>query len=160
MRILERAAELDLIVVTHTGLDIGFPKVVRCSPQMARQAVKEIGNVKFVLAHMGGWKNWDEAAENLADTKVFLDTSFSTGKIKPLAGTFWQKKDLELMNEEKFLKMFSIFGADRIIFGSDSPWSSQRESLDFIKNLPIDESDKKKILGLNAASLLNLNAFQ
>ena len=32
LRILERAGELGLIIVTHAGDDIGFPGVVRCSP--------------------------------------------------------------------------------------------------------------------------------
>ena len=30
-RILERAGELGLIIVTHAGDDIGFPGVVRCA---------------------------------------------------------------------------------------------------------------------------------
>ncbi|MBR1660222.1 MAG: amidohydrolase family protein, partial [Oscillospiraceae bacterium] len=70
LRIFECAAELDLVVVTHAGLDIGFPGMVRCSPKMCRHVVDEVGNFKFVLAHMGGWKNWEEVPEYLADTKV------------------------------------------------------------------------------------------
>ena len=56
LNIFDRAAELDLIVVTHAGLDIGFPGVVKCSPKMSRNVIEKIGNFKFVLAHMGGWK--------------------------------------------------------------------------------------------------------
>ena len=68
LRILYRAAELDLIVVTHAGLDIGFPGVVRCSPQMIRHVVDEIGNFKFVAAHMGGYSVWDESWKHLGAT--------------------------------------------------------------------------------------------
>ena len=102
LRILNFAAELGLIVLMHAGDDIGFPGVVRCSPKMTADALKQVGDVKIVLAHMGGWKNWKEVAENLADTSAMLDTSFSLGRIKPLDNEF-SEEFLNLLNEEKFL---------------------------------------------------------
>ena len=156
LRIFDRAAELDLIVVTHAGLDIGFPGVVRCSPQMIRHVVDEIGNFKFVAAHMGGWKNWREVLELLADTKIFIDTAFSTGEIVPRKDTVWNSDDLKLLDAENFITFVKIFGADRILFGTDSPWSAAKTSIDFINNLPLNDDDKKKILGLNAKKLLAL----
>ena len=156
LRIFDRAAELDLIVVTHAGLDIGFPNVIRCSPQMIRHVVDAIGNFKFVAAHMGGWRNWSDVLELLADTKIFIDTAFSTGEIVPRNDFVWKPDDLKLLDAEKFLTFVKIFGADRILFGTDSPWSSQKVSVDFIKNLPLAEDDKAKILGLNAQKLLEV----
>ena len=146
LRIFERAAELDLIVITHSGLDIGFPGVVHCSPKMSRHVIDEIGNFKLILAHMGGWKNWDEVPTYLADTKVYIDTAFSTGTITPRLDSVWNAKDLKMLNEEQFMTLFEAFGADRIIFGTDSPWSLQSDSIKFIKHLPINEDDKLKIL--------------
>ena len=154
LNIFYRAAELDLIVVTHAGLDIGFPGVVKCSPQMARNVVEEIGEFKFVLAHMGGWKNWDEVLTQLADKKIFLDTSFSTGKITPRSDSTWRDDDLNLMTAEKFVDFVKTFGADRILFGTDSPWTSAKISIDFIKNLPITDAEKNLILGDNAKKLI------
>lgn len=156
LRIIERAAELDLIVITHAGLDIGFPGVVQCSPKMARNVIKKIGNFKFILAHMGGWKNWDEVLTELAGTNIFLDTAFSTGKIPARSDFVWQAEDLNLLSVEEFLKLVKTFGAEKILFGTDSPWSSQKDSVDFIKNLPISEVEKNKILGENAEKLLTL----
>ena len=156
LRILDCAAENDLIVVTHAGLDIGFPGVVRCSPKMARRVVKEVGEFKFVLAHMGGWKNWNEVLEILSGTKVFIDTAFSTGEIVPRADCVWQADELKLLDAAQFMTFVKIFGADRILFGTDSPWSSALTSIDFIKNLPINDDDKNKILGLNTKKLLAL----
>ena len=156
LRIINCAAENDLIVVTHAGLDIGFPRVVRCSPQMAKKVVEEVGEFKFVLAHMGGWKNWSEVLKILADTKVFIDTSFSTGEIIPRSDFHWAKEDLKLLNAAQFMNFVKIFGAERILFGTDSPWTAARNSIDFIKNLPLSDVDKEKILGLNAQKLLGL----
>lgn len=158
LRIFERAAELDLIVVTHAGLDIGFPGVVHCSPKMLRHVIEEIGNFKLVAAHMGGWSNWDEAAEYLADTEIYIDTAFSTGTIIPRSDSIWRAEDLAMLNAEDFIKMVETFGVDRIIFGTDSPWSEQSDSIEFIKALPIKEEDKAKILGGNAAHLLDISA--
>ena len=156
LRISDRIAELDLILVTHAGLDIGFPNLVRCSPKMILNVVKKIGDFKFVAAHAGGWRNWNEAGEYLADTNIFIDTAFSTGKIYPLAGTNWKAEDLKLLTAEEFLNLVKIFGSERIIFGTDSPWSSQKESAEFIKNLPLSENERKNILGLNGAKLLDI----
>ncbi|MBR4642879.1 MAG: amidohydrolase family protein [Selenomonadaceae bacterium] len=156
LRILDRAAELNLIVVTHAGLDIGFPGVVRCSPQMTRRVVEAVGDFKFVLAHMGGWKNWDDVLKILGDTKIFIDTSFSTGKIIPRNDFHWEEDDLKLLTPAQFMEFVKIFGADKILFGTDSPWTSATPSIDFIKNLPLAAEDKDKILGLNAQKLLEL----
>ena len=156
MRIIDRAAELDLIVVTHAGLDIGFPGVVKCSPQMIKNVVDEVGEFKFVLAHMGGWKNWDDVLKILGGAKVYLDTSFSTGEIIPRRDFNWAAEDLKLLDAAHFMEFVKTFGAEKILFGTDSPWTSPKTSIDFIKNLPLADDDKNKILGLNAKKLLSL----
>jgi len=103
---------------------------------------------------MGGWKNWDEVLTQLADKKIFLDTSFSTGKITPRSDSTWRDDDLNLMTAEKFVDFIKTFGADKILFGTDSPWTNAKISIDFIKNLPITDAEKNKILGENAKNLL------
>lgn len=153
LRILNYAAELGLIILMHAGDDIGFPGVVRCSPKMTADALKQVGDVKIVLAHMGGWKNWKEVAENLADTSAMLDTSFSLGRIKPLDNEL-SEEFLNLLNEEKFLNLVNAFGSDRILFGTDSPWTDQKESLKAIEKLPLSQSDLQNILYKNAEKLL------
>ena len=156
LHILDRAAELGLIVVTHAGLDIGYPGVVRCSPQMIKKVVDTVGDFKFVAAHMGGWKNWNDVLQLLGDTKIFIDTAFSTDKIIPRSDCVWHEDDLQLLSAAQFMKFVEVFGADRILFGTDSPWSDQNSSLKFIDDLPLADDDRKKILGLNAKRLLEL----
>ena len=156
LRILDRAAELGLIVVTHAGLDIGFPGVVHCSPTMIRHALNEIGNFKLIAAHMGGWRNWDEVLSTLADTNVMIDTSFSTGMIEPRPDCRWDQDELKMLDADRFMEFVKAFGAERIVFGTDSPWSAQKKSIEFINQLPLTDDDRSKILGLNASKLLGI----
>ncbi|MCR5053653.1 MAG: amidohydrolase family protein [Lachnospiraceae bacterium] len=157
LRIIEASAEEGLIVITHAGLDVGFPGKVNCSPKMCRNVVKEIGDFPFICAHMGGWKNWEEVPEYLADTKVYLDTAFSTGVITPRSGEegHWDPEEKKMLDEDGFLKMLYAFGADRLLFGTDSPWTDQSESKAFIEDLYISKEEKEKILGKNAERLLS-----
>lgn len=158
LNILSRAGELGLIVITHAGADIGYPGVERCTPEMILRAIRQTGPVKLVLAHMGGWREWDRAEELLADQPVWLDTAFSTGSITPLDDGYYRPEELPMLQEADFLHMVRTFGADRLLFGTDSPWSDQRESIDWMNALPLPEADKNAILGGNAARLLEIDA--
>ena len=154
LRIIDRAAELGLIVITHAGLDIGFPGVVHCSPRMIKHVIDEIGDCKLIAAHMGGWRNWNEVPETLAETSVMIDTAFSTEMIIPREGCEWNEKDRRMLDGDQFLKFVAAFGAERILFGTDSPWSDQKQSIRFVNRLPLDDDARSKILGGNAQTLL------
>lgn len=149
LRILERAGELGLIVVTHAGLDIGFPGCLCCTPEKARNALRRVGTVTLVLAHMGGWRCWDEVPEQLADTSALLDTSFS---LCPAAAD----GDSQWLSDEAFVDLVHAFGAERILFGTDSPWTDPQAELRHIRALPLSEEEKAAILGGNAKRLLRI----
>lgn len=157
VRIFRRCAELDLIVVAHSGDDIGFPGVVRCDPKRSRNALEQAEGVKLVLAHMGGWKNWEEVAEKLADTDCYLDTAFSLGEIDALEAQFYTPEERRLMGEAEFTALVKAFGADRVLFGTDSPWThSQTEIQRILRLRELDEEEIMAILGENACRLLGL----
>lgn len=156
LNMIYAACENDLIVITHAGLDIGFPGVVRCSPKMCRNVINEVGEFKFVLAHMGGWRNWKEVPLYLGDTTAYLDTSFSSGDIKALSDGYWEDKDKSMLDKDGFLSIIREFGSKRLLFATDSPWSDQKETLDFIKGLELSQDENDDILYKNAQALLAL----
>ena len=156
LRILERCAELDLTVVTHAGDDIGFPGVVRCSPEMIRRALSQLPPMKLVLAHMGGWRNWDNVTDQLGDTCACLDTAFSLGQLAALEEHWYTPQQRSLLDGEQFCGIVRSFGAERVLFGTDSPWTSQKQSREDIENLPLTQEEKAAILGGNACRLLGL----
>ena len=57
-----------------------------------------------------------------------------------------------------FAAALAVFGADRIMFSVDYPFSSNRAATDFLANLSASAEDKKKIAHGNADALLGLTA--
>ena len=155
LKILEAAEELGLITVTHAGLDIGFPGVERCTPKMIKNAVSSIRPKRLVLAHMGGWKMWQEAAELLCGRNIYIDTSFSIGKMVQDT-PYYSDAELQLLTPDGAEEIISAFGADKVLFGTDSPWSDQKTAIDDILGLPIADDVKEKILHKNAEILLGI----
>lgn len=156
LRILEHCGVLDLVVLTHAGIDIGLPEPVYCTPQQVLRALAQVGPVKLILAHMGGWRMWDQVEALLAQAPVYLDTAFSFGPITPMEGAHFAPEELQMLNEEAFLRLVRTFGPERILFGTDSPWGDQKDSLERIQALPLSQAEKNAILGGNACHLLSL----
>ena len=140
MRIIEYASELGLIILTHAGVDIGLPEPVHCPPQKMRKVLDEIKPEKMVLAHLGGWSQWEEVYEYLAGENVWLDTAFIYDYILP----------------EQFLKILEKHGSDKILFATDSPWSDMARGIDWIKNLFLPQIVENNIFSGNAKRLLEL----
>ena len=140
-RIIEYASELGLIIVTHAGIDIGIPEPVHCPPDKMRKVLDEIKPSKMVLAHYGGWKQWEEVYEYLAGENVYFDTAFT----------------FDYINQEMFLKILHKHGSEKILFATDSPWSNAKRDIDRVNALPIDENVKEDILYKNSIKLLEIN---
>lgn len=139
-RIVSYASELGMIIQVHAGVDIGLPDPVHCTPAMSLEVIHETGADKLVLAHFGGWKMWDEVEELLVGEAVYFDTSFIQ----------------DYINKAQFERMVLAHGADRILFATDSPWSGQRASVDWIQSCDLDDDTKEKIFHINAEKLLGI----
>lgn len=140
MKIIEYANELDLVILVHAGIDIGLPEPVHCPPDKARKVLDTIKPQKLILAHMGGWKQWDEVYEYLAGEQVYLDTAFS----------------FDYMEQEMFMKLWEKHDKDKILFATDSPWSDAKRDMDVVNTLPLTVQEKEAIFSGNAKKLLNM----
>lgn len=155
LRILDMCGQLGMIAVMHAGDEIAYPGQVRCSPEMIGQALRQAGPVKLVLAHMGGWKNWDRVLEHIGPTEAYVDTSLSLGKVQPMDTETAQEERL-LLPGEKFCALVRQLGSQRILFGTDSPWTEQSGERRSIEALDLTEEEKERIFCKNAAGLLGL----
>lgn len=148
MRIIEYASELGLIILAHAGIDIGLPEPVHCPPDKMRKVLNIIKPEKMVLAHYGGWKQWDMVYEYLAGENVYLDTAFLFGVKNSFSDV------LNYMNQDMFLKIMEKHDSSKILFATDSPWSDAKAGIEYIRNLSVSEKVKTQILGGNAMDLL------
>lgn len=157
MKIIDLASELDLIVLTHAGIDIGIYDHDYASVKHVLQVLDEIHPTKLVLAHMGGWGCWEDVERYLAGAPVYFDTAFSIGPIEPLPG--WEQPPYLAHNltVEDFARISKQHGTDKILFATDSPWQEQRETIALVKSAPLSAQEKKQILWKNAANLLALS---
>lgn len=138
LRILEAATEYDLAIVTHAGIDIGFPDDIRCTPKRVQNVLREVQPKKLVLAHGGGYELWDEVLDSLCGADVWMDTAFCMGR----------------MPDEKFIALVRKHGADRILFATDCPWGDPAYFAEHFLSLTLSKDEQEKILWNNAENLL------
>lgn len=139
--ILRCAKQLDMIVVTHSGVDDGYnDKPVRCTPDRVLKLINEIDHEKFVLGHFGAHRLWEETLEKLAGKNVYFDTAFTFNDI----------------DEQLFKKIVQKHGEDKILFATDCPWRDIKDDLSVIRSYNLDEKTLNKILYKNAINLLGI----
>lgn len=155
-RIIDAATDEDMIVVTHSGADISFPDKNNASVEQLLDVIEDVRPNKFVLAHMGGWQDWNAVLNNLAGANVWLDTSFSLGQYYPRESMKGQCRYTSNLDEKELVHLVRAHGSDKVLFATDSPWAPQKQYVDFIKDSNLTEDEKSKILGQNAVSLLGI----
>ena len=157
VRVLRAAADCGLLVLIHAGIDVGFLERTYSDVEKIARALDSVSDGRYILAHMGGWRQWDEAQALFAGREnVWLDTSFSLGDMTPLGDGFYETHSLSRLSQERFLQMADAFGAEKLLFGTDSPWEGQAAEIAKIRALPLKEEEKAAILGGNAKALLGL----
>ena len=139
--ILSIAKELDLIVVTHAGVDSGYRnEEVKCPPNRLKKLIEKVNHKKFVLAHMGGSELPGEVLKEIAGMDVYFDTAYV----------------LKTLSKAEFLSLCEKHGYDKILFASDMPWSDFNADLEIVNSYVKDGENKDKILYKNAVELLGL----
>ncbi len=138
MPLYEAIRALDLIVVLHAGVDVGYPAPVHCTPLMIRRVVQNFPGIRLVAAHMGSHALWQDVEEVLVGMPLYLDTSYSHYKLL----------------DSGMARMISKHGAENVLFGTDSPWKKADDEIARISGLPLPASDIERILSLNALELL------
>ena len=139
--ILECAKDLDLIVTTHAGYDVGYPNSpIHCTPERARRVIEKVGHKKLVLAHFGGIDAFEDLVNNLCGLDVYLDTAYA----------------LRFIGKENFMRILEKHGEDKILFASDSPWSDMTADAEILRSYKLKKETEEKIFFSNAKKLLGI----
>lgn len=156
LHILYEASALDMIVLTHTGVDISINGYDYASVEHVLHVLKEVQPRKLILAHMGGWGNWDQVESDLAGAPLWLDTAFTYGCLEPYPGLQPSPYKGTVLSPESFVRLSRKHGIDRILFGTDSPWQDQGDYAARLQSMNLTPKEQNAILHENAARLLDL----
>lgn len=132
---------------------LGFPVLIHCGrarvegqfdlfPSGVAKFIKYLSDVPVVLAHMGGRSGNPKEEKILFDfpENVYIDTTMSAERQEPA----------------DFERLVSAMGPERVVFGSDFPYGTQKAAIAFIKNSSFSEREKALMLGGNAARVLGM----
>ncbi len=136
----ELIAGMGLQIMFHTGYDMAFPGNNQADVERVRKVANWFKDLTIICTHVGGWKQWDRISCLSECKNVYTETSLTLSEI----------------SDDEFVKALSHFDEDRILFGSDSPWTDQKEMLERTLRLKISDRLKEKMMYQNAALLLSL----
>ena len=109
-------------------------------PQRLANMAKKYKNVRFIGAHFGGYRCWQDADCYKGLDNVYFDTCSSLPFIDA-------KKAKELINK---------FGAERFFFGTDFPmWDAEGE-LERFNKINITQKEREDILANNIKNFLKI----
>ena len=140
LRIYDYALSKGLIILHHAGLDPAFAPPFKSSPQRFANIARALRGGVIIAAHLGGHEQWDEVETNLAGSDLYLDTAMG----------------FEYFGRDRFLRIVEKHGANRILFGSDAPWSNAGTEIEHLRSLPLPSETMEAILGGNALKILGL----
>ena len=135
--IYEAAIAHDMTVFFHAGAD-ELHETVRGTPDSFATVIQAFPAMRLVLAHLGGFRVWNDVAEKLVGKHVYLDTAYTLGHLP----------------DADFVEIVHAHGPERVLFGSDGPWTDPIAEMAWLRRLPLREGVVDAILGGNAERLL------
>ncbi|MHB1483991.1 MAG: amidohydrolase family protein [Saccharofermentanales bacterium] len=119
----------------------GDPRYEFSNPPQILNFLRQIPGLTVIAAHFGGWDCWEEAASLLCgQPDLYVDCSSSLYALTP----------------EKARKIIRLYGADRVLFGSDYPMWSPKDEMDRFRALGLTFEEERLILYENAAGVIGI----
>jgi len=136
--------KLDMIAYFHVGRDPGDPTLPVVTNSKNIFTVREhFPQLKIVAAHYGGLYELEEAAKWIYGKDIYIDTSWSP--------------NVQALNPKEIARIIKRHGADKILFGSDYPTTTDiTAQMAWLKNLPLSSEAQELIFEKNARRLLNI----
>lgn len=148
LKIAEACIKMGLYCLFHAGYDIAYPETEYCPPDRFEKAFAplfkkypdEEKEPHIILAHLGGVASLDGTLEYLCGLPIYMDTAYT----------------LEQIPTDMLVKVIRSHGAERILFGSDSPWQSQLKCRERLASLPISKKEFEAVSCGNARKILGI----
>lgn len=112
------------------------------SPRRIAQVSDEFPELTIIAAHFGGWSEWREAIEWIVPRKrIFVDTCSA----------------LYSMSDEEAYKIIEMYGANRVLFGTDYPMCTYEGELAKLRRLPLTAQEQEQIFWKNAQRIFGIS---
>lgn len=143
------AADDERCIKIYEEISGRLPLLIHCgdsrydmsNPDRIGRIVDAFPNMTVIAAHFGGYSVWEDAACALSGKpNVFVDTCSS----------------FEFLSDEAIKRYISMYGADRVMFGTDYPMWNAKKELDRLFSLGLSEDEYEMILHKNLETLLGL----
>lgn len=125
-----------LPILFHTGDN----RYDYSNPARLMRVAKNHPEMRFIGAHFGGYRKWDELDGYKKLDNVFFDTSSS----------------LPFISEKLAKKLIDEFGAERFFFGTDFPMWDAKGEIERFMSIPLTSAERDKIFYKNISEFLNL----
>lgn len=132
----------NMILVAHAGRAPVGESEIYGTPERFAEVAEIFPDLKISLAHLGGLRMWDEVRESLLSSgkNVYFDSSYVSFYLGP----------------EEMAGMIREIGVDRVLFGTDYPWSDVSREIELIKSLGFSAEEMDAIFHGTAERLLGI----
>ena len=127
-----------LPVCVHTG-DYRYDY---SNPNRIKPVLEAFPDLLMIGAHFGGWSMWEDASHEYAKyDNIIVDCSSS----------------LYSMTPDKAKELIRLYGASRVMFGTDYPLWDPIDEIERFMKIDLTEEEKEKILYKNASELFGIS---
>ncbi|MBQ7152314.1 MAG: amidohydrolase [Clostridia bacterium] len=124
-------------------LHLGDKRYDNSNPNRVKPILEAFPDTLFIGAHFGGWSIWSEASRELYKYEnLVVDCSSA------LYGT----------GPEKATELVRLYGADRVLFGTDYPLWDPVKEVELFFRMKLTDSEFEKICFANAARLYGIGS--
>ena len=126
MNLFEMLEEQQIPVCVHTG----DHRYDYSNPERVSRVLEAFPRLTFIGAHLGGWSVWKDAKRLLPDHPTIIEeTSSSFVWLKP----------------EEAKDIIRAFGSERVMFGTDYPMWQQKNEINYLLGLDLQEEEYQNI---------------
>ena len=139
--VYRKIGQLGLIALFHGGRARPKNQETFCTPASFAHIVDAFQGSPVILAHMGGFRIPHAERFLLADLPVYVDTAL------------WPSVYADL-SEAHLLSVMDRIGPERVLFGSDFPYTGVADCVRALRSLPLTAEERELIFSGNARRLL------
>ena len=134
------------MMAIYEMLEGRLPVLIHCGdyrydyshPRRLAAVLDQFPNLTVIGAHFGGWSIFDLAVEYLEHRRCYLDISSS----------------MMFLGLRRTAELIRIYGADRILFGTDFPMWSPKSELEQTLRLGLSQEELERVLYRNGMEIL------